>query len=381
MKNDYYVILTGGRNNAGDFLIKYRAKQLFENFCKDRKIVDFDGWKPFDKEQLRIVNGAKALILTGGPAFQEKMRPRVYGLTNNLAEIKVPIVTMGIGWYSPQGRWEDTHNYPVNSRSRHLLERIANDGLMSSVRDYHTLNALSAMGYNNYMMTGCPAYYSLDHLDTKVTVDKQPKKIGFSLGVSLKGSRRMEEQMQQVIVNTRNAFPEAETEVVFHHGIGDNYRKSPGSNKHLISSLARFISWLTKENIPYIDISGSAENLTEYYSQCDLHVGYRIHAHIFMSSISKPSILLNEDGRGIALRSVIGGVSLDAYKKVYSNKVISALHMLGIPFDNMVPADRLIDDFSGLLHYEYETGVRLGQTRDNINRHFDVMKSFLCQLP
>jgi len=30
MIKDYYVILTGGKNNAGDHLIKYRDKQFFK---------------------------------------------------------------------------------------------------------------------------------------------------------------------------------------------------------------------------------------------------------------------------------------------------------------------------------------------------------------
>jgi len=30
---DHYGILTGSKNNAGDFLIKYRAKQLFAALC------------------------------------------------------------------------------------------------------------------------------------------------------------------------------------------------------------------------------------------------------------------------------------------------------------------------------------------------------------
>jgi hypothetical protein len=381
MQKDYYVILTGGKNNAGDYLIKHRAKQLFDAFRQDREIVDFDGWKVFDDERLRTVNGAKALILMGGPALQEKMRPRVYGLTDDLAKIKVPITTMGIGWYSPHGRWEDTHHYPINRLSRELLERVANDGLVSSVRDYHTLNTLFSMGFEKYLMTGCPALYSLEHLDVPVSVDQKPKRIGFSLGVSLKWSRRMESQAQQTILKTGDVFPEGKIEVVFHHGIGHNYLCSDGVSKDLYNAQSRFISWLEKEGIPYVDISGSAENLMDYYSQCDLHIGYRVHAHIFMSSISKPSILLAEDGRGVALRSVIGGVSFNAYKNVYKNKIVTLLHKLRIPFDEMEPAAGFIDDYSNLLRYEYGGGVRLGQTRENINRHFYVMKRFICQLP
>lgn len=41
---DYYVILTGSKNNAGDFLIKCRAKneKLFAALRPDRDIVDLD---------------------------------------------------------------------------------------------------------------------------------------------------------------------------------------------------------------------------------------------------------------------------------------------------------------------------------------------------
>ena len=55
MKN-YYVILTGGKNNAGDHLIKYRAKLLFKWLRSDREIIDLDGWKPFSKEELLMIN-------------------------------------------------------------------------------------------------------------------------------------------------------------------------------------------------------------------------------------------------------------------------------------------------------------------------------------
>jgi hypothetical protein len=59
---DYYVILTGSKNNAGDFLIKYRAKKLFAALRPDRDIVDLDAWKPFDAATLELVS--KATVLT-----------------------------------------------------------------------------------------------------------------------------------------------------------------------------------------------------------------------------------------------------------------------------------------------------------------------------
>ena len=43
MKNQY-VILTGSKNNAGDFLIKYRAKALFKNIRPETKIDQLRLW-------------------------------------------------------------------------------------------------------------------------------------------------------------------------------------------------------------------------------------------------------------------------------------------------------------------------------------------------
>ena len=113
MKNQY-VVLTGSKNNAGDFLIKYRAKQLFKEFRTDRKIIDFNGWEEFDSEKLKIVNESKALILLGGPSLVKGMRKRIYKMTDNLDDIKVPIISMGIGWKSMNGSWSNTYNYNLD---------------------------------------------------------------------------------------------------------------------------------------------------------------------------------------------------------------------------------------------------------------------------
>ena len=91
------MILTGSKNNAGDFLIKHRAKKLFEATRPDREIIDFNAWEPINKKKLDVVNQSKCLILMGGPALQKNMYPGIYKLTENIDEIKVPITTMGIG--------------------------------------------------------------------------------------------------------------------------------------------------------------------------------------------------------------------------------------------------------------------------------------------
>ena len=59
--NGYYVILTGSKNNAGDYLIKYRAIELLNILRPDRKIIDYDGWVKFDKKKIRGDKSIKGL--------------------------------------------------------------------------------------------------------------------------------------------------------------------------------------------------------------------------------------------------------------------------------------------------------------------------------
>jgi hypothetical protein len=201
---DQYVILTSSKNNTGDFLIKFRAKQLFKALRPDRYIVDYDAWKAFTREQLMEVNRSKALILMGGPALQKNMRPNIYMMTKNLDDIHVPIITMGIGWMSPVGDWASTHNYKLNSETVQLLQRVEKSGYLSSVRDYHTLNTLFSYGFKNFVMSGCPALYSLVHIDQDINISKSFKNISFSMGVSFTRSSSMRDQAKSIILKMRS---------------------------------------------------------------------------------------------------------------------------------------------------------------------------------
>jgi hypothetical protein len=381
MKKPYYVLLTGGKNNAGDHLIKWRAKLLLQQVRPDREIIDLNGWEPFGREILDVVNSAQALILTGGPALQEHMVPNVYALCDNLDNIRVPILTLGIGWHSRSGNWEDTHHYKLSTKTKLLLDKIEKSGYLSSVRDYHTLNVLHQEGKKHFVMTGCPALYDLNSMQKQITIPSPINSIAFSLGVSLQYSENMFKQMQNIVLELKQQYPKTSIDVVFHHSYGDAYLKSHGANRKLHDVQKRYIEWLNKEKVNYIDISGDAQKLVKYYSSVDLHIGYRVHAHIFMSSIAKPSILLSEDGRGKALKDVLGGVMFDAYKTVKTGIIPKIMYRLSIPYDVYVPAENMVDDVMRTLSYELNNGVRLYMPKDSIRKHYHVMKKFLEQLP
>ncbi|HET6244698.1 MAG: polysaccharide pyruvyl transferase family protein [Bacteroidetes bacterium] len=395
---DQYVILTGSKNNAGDFLIKHRAKKLFSELRSDRKIIDIDAWKQFSDEELEIVNNSRALILMGGPALQFDMRPKVYELTQYLNDIKVPIISMGIGWKSREGEWRSSHTYKLNEPTLELLKRIDSSGYCSGVRDYHTLNILLKNKFSNFLMTGCPALYNTDFIRKAFDTNIPIINISYSLGVSFVESDSMETSMKENILGLSSFFKEKNFQVVFHHSLKKEvYQSSPEHDK-FYKKHVEFQAWLNDNQINYKDISGSAEGLIEHYQKCDLHIGYRVHAHIFMCSESRLSVLLNEDGRGKALKYVISGLMFDAYELVKNelklpnlnnklylkaiNKIYLALlpsvkyqiEMKGHPF--------LTEDIIQNLSYEIENAFpRISATRKNIDLNYLQMKKFILQLP
>ena len=383
MDREYYVTLTGGKNNAGDFLIKHRAFNLFKALREDRDIVDFNEWEPLDDKKLEIINKSKALILLGGPGILPSMYPTVYKLRENLDDIKVPIIMMGLGWKDAQGDWENSYSIQFDSKTTLLLDRIKEDGFLSSVRDYHTLNTLQINGYQNILMTGCPAYYDM-HSIRKSVQESTIEKVAFSLGVSFVNSSSMEHQMKEVILTLKKRYSKQKFEVVFHHSLeSSKIKKAYGtkSSQHIKKHL-EFATWLEQNSIEYSDISGSAENLIEYYLDVDLHIGYRVHAHIFMNSISKRSILLNEDGRGKGVDKVLGGTTITAYKKYKKDILSKVLSRLVPTYDRVVANEYLKEELFNALNYEQANSYPSARrSRSLIDTNFISMKKFIEQLP
>ena len=381
MKNQY-VILTGSKNNAGDYLIKYRAKQLFSDLKPNRKIIDINGWEYLNAKKLALINQSKALILMGGPALIENMVPKVYALTNDLEDIKVPIIMMGIGWKSQKGNWKNTYSYPLNQKTISLLNKIDKSGYQSSVRDYHTLNAIRFNGFNNFLMTGCPAYYNIDFINKKLQF-KEINKVAFSLGVAFVESSSMEKLMKENILACKKKFKDKEFEVVFHHSLDrEKFKNIYKSSSNHVNKHSNFSDWLEKNDIKSIDVSGSAENLINYYTNIDLHIGYRVHAHIFMNSIAKKSILISEDGRAKVVKGAIGGIVLDGYldfKKSFLSRVLNKL----LPFyDRFKENSNLTKELISEIDYEAKIDfIRLTNSRKQIDNNYIIMQKFLKQLP
>lgn len=330
------VLVSGAQKNVGDYLIVSRAKKLLQQFV-DPEIVEVSRFENH-QDKLELFNKSRAIILGGGPAYTPNVFPEIYQFISDYDKITAPIIPMGLGWYG-----KNLNQFRFSDVSLSYLQKIHSKIHVSSCRDILTHGILERHAITNVLMTGCPAWYELDSLGKEFR-NTGIKKIVITTGAS----QKLVKQTIRIIRLARKLFPKAEIVVSFHRGIlpGPNTPPRKGLAYSAIALLAQPYGVTIK------DVSGYVDKI-DFYKNYDLHIGYRVHAHLYFLSYRKPSLLINEDGRGLAM-----GKSL------------------GLPIFDVEQKD-LIDSVEGRLRiYMDQDFVEFNKTFSFIDSTFLVMKEF-----
>lgn len=378
MNQPYYVTLTGGKNNAGDFLIKRQAHALLRHLRPDREILDINGWEVSESKCLDLINNSQALLLTGGPAVVPNMVPNIYSIAGFIDKIAVPIYTYGLGWFHANGEFGDIGNFRFNTPTRQLLAKISQNGGFNSVRDYHTAMLLKRNGVDNTVMTGCPVLYNGGLLPECIRLPSDRPSIAFSLGVGFKDSRNIERQTKDMLMLLAERYGTANLCVVFHHSLEKHQYVATTLHRKQVE----FTRWLDSLEINYVDISGSAQKLIDAYSEYDVHIGYRVHAHLFMLSQGRPSFLVAEDGRGTGQQQVLGEPAFRSYRYASNSKIFRGLQRFGIKVPNKLPMFMISRTLCDYVDHEVQLSYPKNKaTLMQIELHFSSMRKFLERLP
>jgi hypothetical protein len=384
-----YVLLAGAYNNSGDFLIAQRARRLIESRKPGSKVVELPRNKPLGGEDLERINASKALLIAGGPALRKNLYPAIAPLTEDLNDIKAPIIAYGIGWKDALGGWDRTLRYGLSERTLALLRRIDRSGYTSSIRDYQSSLVLDRCGIKNQTVTGCPALFDID-VGPEPRRSSSPKKIVLSIGTSYRKDDAAIDEIAGICTRLKDAFG-AEVVAAFHHSIDlGSLEQAYGANDPIVGTHDRTLALkkrLEAASIITRDVSGGADDMIDLYRSCDAHIGYRVHAHILMSSMRKPSILFVEDGRALGLREVIGGMIIDLRSiSPVAPKAPSIWRRMMHPSRSRArePAlARASEELAlSLLEFEYRQKFpRTEEVWSNIERHKGRMLAFIDALP
>lgn len=345
------VILIGAIKNTGDYLIAYRATRLLKKFV-DPEIIELNRFDPI-KDHLNTINDAKALFLCGGPAYTQDIFDGIYKISPFFNEIKVPIIPFGVGWCGQP--FPDYENFRFSELSMELLRKIHEKIPVSSCRDIITEKILKKMGIENVIMTGCPVWYDMDFLEHPGLNVKEVKNII----VTTPANQKFLFQTLRLINLVRSKFKKARIYLSFHRGIFPGIKTPP--RKGMAYTLEALAGILKGYKIK--DVSGSLEKI-DFYKHSDLHIGYRVHAHLLFLSAGKPSVLINEDGRGYAFSKSLEFDNFNGYDKQVIQKISKSIdENIESNFEFMKKVLSNINTYyhKNMLYFLQETGDFLNQ--------------------
>ncbi len=317
------ALMSGAYKNAGDFLIEKRSKEVLQYGYPEAEITIFKRNISYD-DRVDELNSYDAIVFGGGPGFQKNIYPDRTPFVSNLEDIKVPCAVLGWGW-----KGKNIKNETIYKKNRftpemyNFISFLNKPGNSISCRDWYTVQMLNEYGFKDVAMTGCPAWYEVEMV-------KDLKYKGCTLGnsdapyiiVSDAAFPKNIKYTGKLIEIIREKFPKARIKLLLHRGItdGNKYLTEPGFTERL--------------NYEFEDISGSAAGFAQY-DECDLHIGFRVHAHIYNLSHGNTTILINEDARGFGVNGIMGisDIAIDKYLKKNINILIdNVINSKGIMF-------------------------------------------------
>ena len=301
------VTLTGAFKNSGDYLIGHRARQLLASHL-EHEIVDINR-KAVTDQTYKTLNAANFVLLTGGPAYQAEIYPGVYDI--DLSRIDVPVIAYGLGWKGKLN--QQPSDFHFKPEAENFVRKIHDFGLTSSARDHLTVEVLNNMGIQNVSMTGCPAWYD----EAKLSQDYQfqpVKTLVFSMPAVIQDS------VLPIIKHLAKRFPKTKKYLVFNAGFTSTRSKDAEAITKW-NSKVRFAAKL--RGFESISFESDFARFLEIQSLADLHVGFRVHSHIFSLSQRITSILIAEDSRGIGQMQAMGNSPLSAHQDI--SELIAAI--------------------------------------------------------
>jgi hypothetical protein len=258
-------------------------------------------------DNLIEINSCDLLVIAGGPVYSHNVYPVQIPFVKNLSDIKVPIFAMGLGWYA-SGHQSIRYDYDFSKSTLSLLKRIENDGYPLGCRDFNSVCVLKKAGILNTKLTGCAAYFDIGKLTNVVPYSGGGKGILIS-DPALAANYNLSIELCKYL---RKKFPNKEITFVFHRGtFADKYTYISAAKR-----LQKLLQQLDNIGIKYSDIAYGVDGFN-MYDNCDLHIGFRVHAHIYALSQKRPSILIEEDLRGDGANDLLGLMHIKADRPIF----------------------------------------------------------------
>lgn len=280
MGHGYFLVSTypgEGSRNVGDALITHSLRRLLTEVRRDVTVADQVFRETPLERILSQINESRALLLPGF-AIRDRTWPVVYRLTERLEDIQVPIIGVGAGTKVDEAsEFDAAYDSFVDQETERLLKRVERDAGVIACRDSFTQASLATNNHKTTLVGDC-ALFDPDYLGMPFHAPRSLRRIAFT------APRRphLRDQALDALQMLQAAFPSAEL-LLFRHG-------RPNWTETQVEA---------KSGVRGHDVHGENTDTLRDYDDVDLHVGYRVHAHLYRLRTRRPSVLIEEDSRGV----------------------------------------------------------------------------------
>jgi hypothetical protein len=300
--SDSYIILHRAIRNAGDFLIRERTLRLLRWARPSISIVEGVAWRPLrDQFSPAEISRARAIVIGGGPGYARDMYPRVYPL-GDFRQLP-PVALLALGSHIAPGTNSQVARWTFTKRSIALLQDVERRVGWLGARDVLSERLLKANGLHHVRMVGDPAWYELERIEASIRIPRTPRRVA----LTPPSNPMFWLQAERLFRMATTQLGVAEASIIFHRGPESHWAR-----------VARANGWRQ------VDISGGANGFRVYEGH-DIHIGYRVHAHLYCLSVGVPTYLVAEDSRGRGVHATLGELGAIAFDP---GRKLRALHRL-----------------------------------------------------
>lgn len=268
-----------GSKNIGDQLITDSVLGVIKHLAQKKgieinikTIFRADSWSNVKK----IVYKADFIVFAC-LAIRNKMTEDEYPYLENILEEDIPFGVISSG--TSIAVHDKTSNI-LESFSRKTistLKKMDSQAKFFSTRGVFSQLVCKELGMNNSFFAGDIAFFSEDIRDKAF---KLPKRVENIVVSSPHNPNVYKDSLTTLIIDLKKIFPNANL-ILAQHGESSFFK-----------------DFCNKQKIQLIEIYKDKHSGLEIYDNADLHVGYRVHAHVSTLKRKKPSYLLEQDGRG-----------------------------------------------------------------------------------
>lgn len=259
-----------GSRNVGDALISAATSEFLLKHDPHARIEEI--WRAAAREDAKKIIGESDHIVFACLAIRGNMM-KTYSFAEDVLNSGKPFSVIAAGTSLAMSK-KGLIQQGFSEKDKEIVCALSKNAQVFSTRGYLTQSFLKSIGAQAFEYCGDVAFgvsgkaFSGVSKVKKILVSDPHNKSEFM------------DAFEDLVLGIRKVFPGSEI-LCARHGVDGNIE-----NK--CSSLG----------VPILPLYKSVDALRKAYSECDLHVGFRVHGHVTALNQGKPSYLLEQDGRG-----------------------------------------------------------------------------------